>query len=168
MFPYDLAQTNPNQLLVENFEYNALLGKALTELFPMDERQVINKWLTRFGEMCHSPEQMLYRSHYMWFLLLVMKRGKLTPPFNSPPPPGTLKPLHEVLPIEVYEDIMTTASTEGQHSWIDRIVDESKEDQSKKGLFPQNFFENQPIPREGSFCYGCVFSDFSTTPDMVA
>ncbi|XP_075230630.1 uncharacterized protein LOC142329758 [Lycorma delicatula] len=170
MFPYDLTQMNPNKLLIENYDYNRMLAKALMELFPLSDRNKIEKWLHRLEEMNHTPEQLLYRSHYMWFLLLVMQRGKLTTPFNQSPPIGQLKPLHEVLPVEVYEDIINSATAQQQNqSWIDTLAAEGKaqEDESKKGLFPCNFFENQPVPAEGSFCYAAVFSDYSTTPEAV-
>lgn len=51
-------------------------------------------------------------------------------------------------------------------NWIDEMAKEEVADDSKKGLFPCNFFENQPIPQEGSFCYAAVFSDYATTPEM--
>lgn len=170
MFPYDLTQMNPNKLLIENYDYNRLLAKALMELFPHSDRGKVSKWLHRLEEMSHSPEQLLYRSHYMWFLLLVMQRGKLTPPFSLPPPLGQLKPLHEVLPVEIYEDIINSAALQQKsQTWIDDMAKnaEKAEDESKKGLFPCNFFENQPIPAEGSFCYAAVFSDYSTTPEAM-
>ncbi|XP_075228152.1 uncharacterized protein LOC142328332 [Lycorma delicatula] len=170
MFPYDLTKMNPNKLLIENYDYNRTLAKALIELYPLDDRNKIDKWIQRLEEMNHTPEQLLYRSHYMWFILLVMQKGQITPPFNRDPPMGQLKPLHEVLPIEIYEDIINSATSQQMNqSWIDKLAAEGKtpEDESKRGLFPCNFFENQPVPAEGAFCYAVVFSDFNTSPDAI-
>lgn len=167
-------ETNPNKLLCDNYEFNRQLVNALIELLPNQNRVLIEKWMTRFQEMCHSAEQILHRSQYLWFLVLVLQKQNIAPPFDRPPPIGQLKPLHEILPMEVYDDIISCAvnRAESTKSWLDDLIEDrdrkEKNNRAKlMGLYPCNFFKEMPRPREGAIAYGAVFSDFSTTPDMV-
>ncbi|NEU33176.1 DUF4485 domain-containing protein, partial [bacterium LRH843] len=111
---------------MENYEFNRQLVNALIELIPSQNRFLIQKWMTRFKEMCHSSEQILHRSQYLWFLVLVLQKQTILPPFDRPPPIGQLKPLHEILPMEVYDEIISCAvdKAASTKSWLDDLMED--------------------------------------------
>ncbi|XP_025832230.1 uncharacterized protein LOC108735995 [Agrilus planipennis] len=156
---------NPIQALNENFFYNSMIARSLIQLMPEKDRSKMRAWLDKLLDTEEDPEQLTIRNDYMWFLLLMIQSKRVTVPFNKPPP-SQLVPLKEILPEDVYEEILLTTDetmccsvTEGGEcpEDQDKIFSETKQEPIRAP--PSVFLTNQPLPREGIICYMAVFSD---------
>ncbi|XP_018562406.1 uncharacterized protein LOC108904369 [Anoplophora glabripennis] len=97
--------SNPIKALNEHFYYNTRLAKALQQLLNPSERKMIQTWFDKLIDMDKTTEQMVIRSDYMWFILLMLQSKKIREPFNKLPPPQ-LVPLKKFVPLHVYEDVL--------------------------------------------------------------
>lgn len=156
---------NPIQSLNENFVYNSMLARALTQLLPSTEKGIIRVWLDKLHDIDGSPEEMNNRNEYMWFLLLMLQNKKITIPFNKMPPTHSLRPLREILPQDIYEEVLT--ATDKNMSWLDQVSSAPHATITEPKIVkpetpscrPSNFFASQPMPRDGVICYMAAFSD---------
>lgn len=48
---------------------------------------MIQTWFDKLIDMDKTTEQMVIRSDYMWFILLMLQSKKIREPFNKLPPP---------------------------------------------------------------------------------
>ncbi|KAJ8919143.1 hypothetical protein NQ315_012128 [Exocentrus adspersus] len=97
--------SNPMKALNEHFCYNTRLAKALQQLLHPNERKMIQTWFDKLMEMDKTTEEMVIRSDYMWFILLMLQSKKIREPFNKLPP-AQLVPLKKFVPLHVYEDVL--------------------------------------------------------------
>ncbi|XP_072397724.1 uncharacterized protein [Diabrotica undecimpunctata] len=96
---------NPLKALNEHFLYNYRVAKAIQQLLHPSERRMISIWFDKLLEMNKNMEEMLIRSDYMWFILLMMQSRKIRDPFITLPPTN-LVPLKKFVPLHVYEDVL--------------------------------------------------------------
>ncbi|KAF2881076.1 hypothetical protein ILUMI_25097 [Ignelater luminosus] len=153
---------NPLQSLNENFFYNSMLARALVQLLPANDRPNFRYWLYKLHEINGPPEQMSIRNDYMWFMLLMLQSKRITEPFKNEPTQGELKPLRNVLPPKIYEEILTCSDQ--NMSWLEQAGDtlnltELEKAQDPPSSPPAQFLDNQPVPRDGIICYMAAFSD---------
>ncbi|GJQ69490.1 hypothetical protein Trydic_g6595 [Trypoxylus dichotomus] len=157
---------SPSKALNENFAYNSMLARALIQLIPAHEREVVRVWLNKLHVMDRHAAEMKIRNEYMWFLLLMLQNKRLQPPFSRIPPGGELRPLNEVLAPDIYEDVLMTTD-EQTSEWLENPCNlESSckeiftsEAHAYPSTHPAEFLENQPKPRNGIICYVAAFSD---------
>ncbi|XP_017774200.1 PREDICTED: uncharacterized protein LOC108560970 [Nicrophorus vespilloides] len=154
---------NPVLSLNENFMYNSMLARALLQLVSVTERDILQLWLDKLHEMDENSDEMSIRNEYMWFLLLQLQNKRIIQPFNKSPPNLKLKPLKNVLPQHVYEEVLT--STEQNMSWLGQAGEEPSSKETDDNIadppssLPCMFLQNQPTPRNGIICYFAAFSD---------
>ncbi|XP_057666881.1 uncharacterized protein LOC130900358 [Diorhabda carinulata] len=96
---------NPLKALNEHFLYNHRMVKALQQFLCPSDRRVISIWLDKLYDMDKNVEEMLIRSDYMWFILLMIQGKKILNPFTKLPP-TTLVPLKKFVPLHTYEDVL--------------------------------------------------------------
>ncbi|XP_023013753.1 uncharacterized protein [Leptinotarsa decemlineata] len=96
---------NPMKALNEHFMYNHKLAKTLQQLLSPNERKMIELWFDKLLEMDKNIDQMVIRSDYMWFILLMLQNRRVREPFCRLPP-ANLAPLKKFVPLHVYEDVL--------------------------------------------------------------
>ncbi|XP_030757458.1 uncharacterized protein LOC115883262 [Sitophilus oryzae] len=97
--------TDPVIALNDHFHYNSKMGKALQQFLPPNDRKMIQLWFDKLINMDRNVEQMIIRSDYMWFILLMLQGRKLRDPFTKLPPIH-LPPLKKFVPLHVYEEVL--------------------------------------------------------------
>ncbi|XP_024943455.1 uncharacterized protein LOC112494740 [Cephus cinctus] len=151
---------NDVEVLDKNFLYNNMMARALVQLFPEQERSQIFMWLEKLQSVAGNKDALSIRNDYMWLMLLVMQSGNLTEPFDKLPPTRELPPVSEIVPSQVYEDVLS--SSDQNFSWIDKIISDTnitdENGMPTSGMPPYKFFEHQPQPMNGIICYFSVFS----------
>ncbi|VEN47202.1 unnamed protein product [Callosobruchus maculatus] len=96
---------NPIKALNDHFLYNHRLAKALQQLLSPQDRKMLQVWFDKLMAMDKTPEEMVIRSDYMWFVLLMLQSKRIWEPFNKLPPPQLL-PLKKFVPLHVYENVL--------------------------------------------------------------
>ncbi|CAH1175888.1 unnamed protein product [Phaedon cochleariae] len=96
---------NPIKALNEHFLYNCKLAKALQQLLLPNERKLIELWFDKLLEMDKTVDQMIIRSDYMWFILLMLQSKKVKEPFTRLPP-SNLLPLKKFVRLHIYEEVL--------------------------------------------------------------
>ena len=97
--------TNPLRALNDNFYYNNRMAHVALPLLQPNERKMMQVWIDKLLSMDKSTDQMLMRSDYMWFLLLMMQSKRIREPFTKLPP-TELPPLKKIVPLQTYEEIL--------------------------------------------------------------
>jgi hypothetical protein len=113
----------------------------------------VHEWL----KCLRKSKQMALRNEYLALLLAEMKEMRLRKPFNEPPPRDQLKSLLKSKNQETRRN-----AVQNQNQMMDQLllpltpatINEFK------GEFkmPQQFLEDQPVPKNGIICYGACFS----------
>ncbi|XP_065169823.1 uncharacterized protein [Atheta coriaria] len=158
---------NPLLSLNENFSYNSMLARALLQLMPKKDKQAIQSWLYVLHEMNGTVDEMTIRNEYMWFLLIQLQNKRITEPFNHPPYSQSLLPLREILPPNIYEEVLMTTEkniSRLEEPYVENNEAKQEEEASKNKSFrapPAKFLDNQPLPKNGIICYLAAFSDQS-------
>ncbi|CAH1114252.1 unnamed protein product [Psylliodes chrysocephalus] len=96
---------NPLKALNEHFLYNHKVASALQQLLHPSDRRLISIWFDKLLEMNKSVEEMIIRSDYMWFILLMMQSRKIREPFTRLPPTN-MQPLKKFVPLHIYEEVL--------------------------------------------------------------
>ncbi|XP_050312279.1 uncharacterized protein LOC126747585 [Anthonomus grandis grandis] len=91
--------------LNEHFHYNSKIAQTLQQFLPQNERKVIQLWFDKLNHMDKTCDQMVIRSDYMWFILLMLQNRKVREPFDQLPPPQ-VPPLKNFVPLQVYEEVL--------------------------------------------------------------
>lgn len=84
---------SPITALNEHFMYNLRLAKALQQLLSPTDRKMIELWFDKLAEMDKTTDQVVIRSDYMWFILLMLQNKKVREPFTKLPP-------HNLVPLK--------------------------------------------------------------------
>ncbi|XP_060525058.1 uncharacterized protein LOC132701277 [Cylas formicarius] len=95
------------QTLNEHFEYNNKLAAALLQFLPPNDRKMVQVWCDKLDKMGDSVEEAAIRSDYMWFLLAMLRCGRVCEPFRKLPP-SRLPPLKQFIPPHVYETVLVS------------------------------------------------------------
>ncbi|KAH1022361.1 hypothetical protein HUJ04_011776 [Dendroctonus ponderosae] len=66
---------------------------------------MIQLWFNKLEHMDKTMEQMVIRSDYMWFILLMLQSRRIREPFNQLPPRHVV-PLRKFVPLNVYEEVL--------------------------------------------------------------
>ncbi|CAG9859300.1 unnamed protein product [Phyllotreta striolata] len=96
---------NPLKALNEHFLYNHKLAMTLQQLLHASDRGLISIWFDKLMDMDKSVEEIIIRSDYMWFILLMMQSKRIREPFNRLPPTN-VQPLKKFVPPHVYEEVL--------------------------------------------------------------
>ncbi|XP_014280252.1 uncharacterized protein [Halyomorpha halys] len=153
----------------ENVRYNSMLVRAFIPLIPKQEREYAYKWLAKLSKIEGTPFQMKNKADYLWYFVMNAAQSQgMMPPFQSAPPAGDLPPLSNVVPKEIYGDVIDSA---GQKQWwVEEplreglVEDDLQEDDQSWNLVPSEFVKNQPIPMSnGAYVYACVFAPRKVT-----
>ncbi|XP_063221625.1 uncharacterized protein LOC134530581 [Bacillus rossius redtenbacheri] len=155
--------SNPLRSLNENFRYNYCTAKSLMLLFTNKaDRDLIQQWLDKLQSIkTGSTETLNNRNSYMWTLVLSMQTNRLIKPFTDSPTSFDLPPLKEVMSAEEYGDILR--KTHAGSTGSDVVHPDQKAERrhaTVREVAPSEFLSSQPTPRDGSFCYMAVFSDW--------
>ncbi|XP_066590149.1 uncharacterized protein [Prorops nasuta] len=153
------ADSRDIEALNENFVYNDMLVRALVQLYSEEEKKHIHIWLEKLRNIRGNKETRMSRNNYMWLLLLVMKSGTLTEPFNKLPPQNELPPISELVPAHIFEEALS--STNQNFSWIEKMLSETnliQKGNENNAIPPKNFLDHQPQPVNGISCYFSIFS----------
>ncbi|KAI5713462.1 hypothetical protein M8J75_016625 [Diaphorina citri] len=143
--------------------YNSLLVKSLLKLTPIRERAYAWDWIAMLDGLTKSDTELCIRSDYVWYLLKCLECGNVSEPFNEVPPTRScLKPLVEVLPTIVYEEVVKKSTP--SMNWLDQLACVDVLSEVEQGVCPGRFLASQPIPRYGTICYGCVFGPQPNPP----
>ncbi|KAL1490769.1 hypothetical protein ABEB36_013413 [Hypothenemus hampei] len=91
--------------LNDHFHYNCKIATTLQQFLPPNERKMIQLWFDKLEHMNKTLEEIIIRSDYMWFILLMLQNRKIKDPFTQLPPHQVL-PLKKFIPIQVYEEVL--------------------------------------------------------------
>ncbi|KAK9503906.1 hypothetical protein O3M35_010368 [Rhynocoris fuscipes] len=167
---------NPYKILNETFTFNILLVRALVHMAPHKDRKYLVEWAKKLSEPCNTPDEMSVRNEYAWYLLVMLQSGQIGQPFNASPPPGNLPELVKVISRDVYKELIeSTLDSQILSESLERMKENSanqEEEDSKNNqegnkqtvndltVEPSEFFDWQPRPQNGTFCYACAFSNY--------
>lgn len=90
------------------------------------------------------------RNDFLFYLTQNCYDGKLLPPFNQKPPPGSLANVLQLMPADAQANFKQNAVLRGDPAKRAEIFDKSPD----KGAF----LVSQPVPRCGAFCYLAVIN----------
>ncbi|KAF7285165.1 uncharacterized protein LOC143191280 [Rhynchophorus ferrugineus] len=97
--------SDPIIALNDHFRYNHRMAKALQQFLTPPERKMIQLWLDKLEFMNKNLEQMITRSDYMWFILLMLQNRRVREPFSKLPP-AHIPALKKFVPLHVYEEVL--------------------------------------------------------------
>lgn len=117
--------------------------RALAQLIPAYDRVKVYAWLHKLDECADN----VVRSQYSKFLLQAVAGGSVrADPFRRIPPQGPLQLLDPILLTRT----QTLDAEQPQSPGIDPPVPTTTR---------ETFYDRQPIPKDGTFCYAAAFND---------
>ncbi|VVC32674.1 Domain of unknown function DUF4485 [Cinara cedri] len=138
---------------VKNFvdaEYacNRETVRMLASLIAADDRARVNAWLTKLDE-CEDPE---VRSLYVLYLIRAVSCGHArAEPFRHLPHDGPLRRLNEVVDSALLFGLTRENAPEEDREAI-RPTPNTR-------VHRESFYNRQPIPEDGIYCYAAAFTD---------